>query len=246
LFRAWAYCLQGSLRSSAGDYEGADAAFQVAHEAATQAADLWVTVQVVDRLGRHAHLIGDLVHAESWHHQALSLGHSGGLRLDVVTSLEALGAIAVERESAVEGVRLFGAADAFARSMGFVREPDRQSDRIDHLEVARKRLDVDVFEDALAEGSALTMDEAVEYASRARGERKRPSYGWDSLTPTEERVVELVGEGLTNPQIAERMFIARGTVKVHLGHIFTKLTVSTRSELAAEVARRTTAVRSKT
>ncbi len=48
------------------------------------------------------------------------------------------------------------------------------------------------------------------------------------------RVAELAGEGLTNPQIAERMFIARGTVKVHLGHIFTKLTVRTRSELAAE------------
>ena len=60
-----------------------------------------------------------------------------------------------------------------------------------------------------------------------------------------EKVAELVGEGLTNPQIAERMFIARGTVKVHLGHIFTKLTVSTRSELAAEVARRTAAVPSK-
>ena len=238
LFRAWAYCLQGWLRSSTGDHEGADAALQVAQEAAVQAADPWVAVQVADGLGRHAQLIGDLVHSESWHHQALSLAYSGGLRLDVVTSLEALGAIAAERESYVEAVRLFGAADALARAMGFVRGPDRESERADHLELARERLETDVFEEALAEGSALTMDEAVGYASRARGERKRPSYGWDGLTPTEVRVAELVGEGLTNPQIAERMFIARGTVKVHVGHIFTKLTVRTRSELAAEVARR--------
>jgi DNA-binding CsgD family transcriptional regulator len=78
----------------------------------------------------------------------------------------------------------------------------------------------------------------IEYVSRARGERKRPTVGWASLTPTEVRTVELVAAGLTNPQIAERMFIARGTVKVHLGHVFAKLGVSTRSELAAQAMKR--------
>ena len=51
-------------------------------------------------------------------------------------------------------------------------------------------------------------------------------------------MVELVAAGLTNPQIGERMFISRGTVKVHLSHIFAKLGIATRSELAAEVTRR--------
>ncbi len=91
-----------------------------------------------------------------------------------------------------------------------------------------------------AEGSELGPDEVVEYVSRARGERKRPSVGWASLTPTERRVVELVAEGLTNPQIAERMFVARGTVKVHVSHIFAKLGLSNRSELAALATRRST------
>jgi DNA-binding CsgD family transcriptional regulator len=72
----------------------------------------------------------------------------------------------------------------------------------------------------------------------ARGERKRPARGWESLTPTELRVVELVAEGLTNPQIGQRMFISRGTVKVHLSHIFAKVNMASRSELAAEAARR--------
>jgi DNA-binding CsgD family transcriptional regulator len=43
---------------------------------------------------------------------------------------------------------------------------------------------------------------------------------------------------MTNPQIAERLFVTRGTVKVHLGHIFAKLGMSTRAELAAHAARR--------
>ena len=51
--------------------------------------------------------------------------------------------------------------------------------------------------------------------------------------------MSLVAEGLTNPQIAERLFVAPGTVKVHVSHVFTKLGLSTRSELAAAAARRT-------
>ena len=74
--------------------------------------------------------------------------------------------------------------------------------------------------------------------SRWCGERKRPPKGWESLTLTELRIVALVSAGLTNPQIAERMFIARGTVKVHLSHVFVKLGVSTRTELAAQAMRR--------
>jgi DNA-binding CsgD family transcriptional regulator len=49
-------------------------------------------------------------------------------------------------------------------------------------------------------------------------------------------VVALVAEGLTNPQIAERMLIARSTVKTHLDHVFAKLGVTSRAELAASAA----------
>jgi DNA-binding CsgD family transcriptional regulator len=67
---------------------------------------------------------------------------------------------------------------------------------------------------------------------------KRPAGGWDSLTPTERRVVALVAEGLANPQIGQRMFISRSTVKVHLSHVFAKLDIANRSELASEATRR--------
>jgi DNA-binding CsgD family transcriptional regulator len=67
----------------------------------------------------------------------------------------------------------------------------------------------------------------------------RPRSGWDSLTETERRVVDLVTEGLTNPQIAGRMFISAQTVKTHMKNVFRKLGVSTRSELAALSVRRT-------
>lgn len=71
-----------------------------------------------------------------------------------------------------------------------------------------------------------------------RGERRRPATGWDSLTETEVRVLELVGQGLTNRAIGDRLFISRRTVESHMAHIFRKVQVSSRAELAAAVGRR--------
>ncbi len=71
-----------------------------------------------------------------------------------------------------------------------------------------------------------------------RGSRRRPATGWDSLTPTELEVVRLAAEGLTNSEIGERLFISRRTVETHLSHVFTKLAVKSRVQLAAEAARR--------
>jgi DNA-binding CsgD family transcriptional regulator len=99
-------------------------------------------------------------------------------------------------------------------------------------------LDPDALETASAEGRAMTLDAAVAYASRGRGERKRPSSGWASLTPAEREVVGLVAEGLRNADIADRLFVSPSTVKTHLSHVFSKLGVTTRAQLAALATRR--------
>lgn len=70
------------------------------------------------------------------------------------------------------------------------------------------------------------------WVERGRRERHRPSLGWPSLTRTEQSVVELVAVGLTNPEIGERLLMSRATVKTHIAHVFTKLDVRTRTELA--------------
>jgi DNA-binding CsgD family transcriptional regulator/tetratricopeptide (TPR) repeat protein len=70
------------------------------------------------------------------------------------------------------------------------------------------------------------------------GERKRPKVGWAALTDTERTVATLLAEGLSNPDIAGRMFISRRTVQFHVSNILAKLGLSSRVELAALVARR--------
>jgi len=70
-----------------------------------------------------------------------------------------------------------------------------------------------------------------------RGTRGRPQIGWASLTPAEHAVAGLVAEGLSNPQIGERLYISSRTVQTHLAHMFAKLDIATRAQLAADVTR---------
>ena len=136
-------------------------------------------------------------------------------------------------------VRLAAAAAHLRDQIGYRVELPAIRRRLDQLLIDARASLGDDFETAWTEGASLTWQEAVSYAQRMRGERRRPTHGWDSLTPTEHDIVAHVTEGLTNPQIAERMFIEISTVKSHVHHIFTKLNIATRSELAATASRRT-------
>jgi ligand-binding sensor domain-containing protein/DNA-binding CsgD family transcriptional regulator len=127
------------------------------------------------------------------------------------------------------------------RLLGFDRDwthPRYHTARYSSLPPGTYTLEVQAHAALVGWGS--TTELLTLHVTRGRGARKRPPSGWASLTPTELSVVELVVEGLTNPQIAEQMFIARGTVKAHLSSVFAKVGVTSRAELAAMGARRAT------
>jgi DNA-binding CsgD family transcriptional regulator len=65
---------------------------------------------------------------------------------------------------------------------------------------------------------------------------ERAAFGWDSLTDTERRIVNLVAQGLSNRQAASKMFLSVHTIAFHLHHVFCKLDISSRVQLAALVA----------
>lgn len=72
-----------------------------------------------------------------------------------------------------------------------------------------------------------------------RGSRpKRPTHGWDALTPAENKVALLVATGCSTSDIAQSMYLTRRTVQTHISHILAKLGMSSRVEIAREAFNR--------
>jgi DNA-binding CsgD family transcriptional regulator/tetratricopeptide (TPR) repeat protein len=187
-------------------------------------------------------LVNDDVAAEWAFTEALEACANGGARAEVAEALDQLGVCASRREQHERAARLFAMADAErARLRVAPRDVAGVPNRDAEVTATRAALGDDVFAAESEAGAELSVEEAVRFALRGRGGRRRPASGWESLTPTELEVVSLVSEGLTNPEIAERLLISRGTAKVHIAHVFTKLGLASRAELAAEATRRTTA-----
>ena len=175
-----------------------------------------------------ARVEGDLRAAETTGHLALTAGHDVGARCRVIDSLEFLARIAADLDSTEEAARLRGAAQAGRELTGYGRVMFTGAAASPPTATGYA-----ASEAAVAQGRSLSLDEAVAYARRGRGERRRPSTGWASLTPTETQVIALVREGKTNAEIGERLFASPRTVQAHLTRIYTKLGVKSRSALAA-------------
>ena len=186
--------------------------------------------------GVSARQLGDLAACDLLHD---SLGYLAEreILLGVPLALETLGGLLMGEGRLAEGGRLLAAAETLRAQTGQSRLPGDQSRFDRDVALAEESLGSE-WAEVWAEGSGLKPAQAVAYARRARGDRKRPTTGWDSLTPTERQVVELAAQGLTNPEIGKRLFIGRGTVKTHLSHVYAKLNVSSRAELAAAASRR--------
>ena len=67
-----------------------------------------------------------------------------------------------------------------------------------------------------------------------RGARRRPTSGWEALTPTETKIAQLVATGQSNPDIAAALFLSRRTIQTHVSHILTKLGARSRVEIARQ------------
>ena len=96
------------------------------------------------------------------------------------------------------------------------------------------------FASAWAAGRATKPEDATRLALAGLG--RGPDSDFDEsatgpLTRRERQVAQLVARGLTNRQVAEHLLVAPRTIETHLEHIFAKLGIQSRAELAAWAAR---------
>jgi predicted ATPase/class 3 adenylate cyclase/DNA-binding CsgD family transcriptional regulator len=179
----------------------------------------------------------DAVAAERYAHDALALATDIEAQLCVPDIFDCLAWLAAQDKSYREAARLVGAAEGIRQRTGEVRYQIYQAAYEASVIALRDAMGQNDFDVAWGEGSALSTEEAIAYAQRARGERKRPASGWASLTPAERDVVRLVSEGLGNNDIATRLFVSPRTVQTHLTHVYTKLGLTSRVQLVQEAAR---------
>ena len=71
-----------------------------------------------------------------------------------------------------------------------------------------------------------------ELAATGARPRRAMLAGVESLTASERRVAELATRGLSNPEIAQQLFVTRKTVETHLGHVYQKLDIASRAQVA--------------
>jgi predicted ATPase/DNA-binding CsgD family transcriptional regulator len=175
--------------------------------------------------------------ARDRHLEALTIRRDIGLRSGYVDSLDAIAGLEARAGNHAEAVRLLATSDAGRAEMGYPRPPVDLPEHEALVDSLRASLGQEAFEDLWREGGDRPLDDAVAMLTRGRGPRNRPQTGWASLTPTELDVARLVREGLSNPEIAGRLYVSRSTVKAHLAHIYAKVGVANRTELATLASR---------
>ena len=226
------YLLQGDL----------ERAKEFAEEAAAlsrEAGDRTLLPLPLHILGWVALLRGDRERAEALHKESLALSGEIGDSWGTLELLEGLACTAGAKGEAQKAARLFGAAEALRETMGVGPWAALRTLEERYLVGARSRLEEGAWRRAWGEGYAMSMEMAIEYAlseerpsaTSPAPEQPPPSARGHpaELTPREVEVLGLVAEGLTNPQVAQRLFLSPRTVQRHLNSVYRKLGVSSRS-----------------
>ncbi len=216
-----------------GDYEAATAHLDEALRLQRGAGFTEGVILALGDLGNLARDQGDDARALALYREALELGRSHPGTRVVIEIIEAIGLMAANDGRADRAARLLGAATAQRDRLGLrygIRQD--QSARELAVETARAALGEHGFAAAWASGTSLEPGRAVSEALDPVTPHAVPIRG--SLTPREVEVLRLVTSGMTNPAIADALFLSVRTVENHVAHILAKLGVRTRT--AAVVA----------
>jgi predicted ATPase/DNA-binding CsgD family transcriptional regulator len=224
----------GQLAVDAGDLEESRRLFEECRELARADGRKGSVAEALYGLGQLARAQAEQERAAALHDEALELRHQLGALPGIADSLEAIAGLTAEAGHHGHAARLFGAALALRDRGGYARAPWERARYEADLALVSRSLTAEELQAVLAVGRAMSLADAVAEASAAPL-RTRPADGWHTLTHREQEVAQLVAEGLTNPEIAERLVIARETVKTHVSNIFSKLGITGRWELAREV-----------
>jgi predicted ATPase/class 3 adenylate cyclase/DNA-binding CsgD family transcriptional regulator len=202
---------------------------------------------LMSNLAHLARQVGDLDEARVTYRQTITwwkdLGHPGA----VARELECFGFIAYAEAQPERAARLLAAAEALRESCGDPMDDSEKREYNAHVSALSRLLDAATFDLNWQAGRAMNIDQAISFGVETSGTASPseensilqsvvplPSPLIEPLSQREREVLELIAEGLSNAEIAQHLFLATTTVKVHVRHIFEKLGVSSRTQAVAQ------------
>lgn len=182
---------------------------------------------------------GDTATAERLAREELDLARAWGAPHAVAAALHTLALVARGGQRAAllhEAAGLLQDSGAWLEQARVLRSLGHELRRLRKVRQARDQLRAAL---ALAEkcgADALANALRDDLASTGARPRRSAETGLHALTPAEHRTALLAAKGLTNKEIADRLYVTRRTVELHLSRVYRKLSVTGRSDLPAAVA----------
>jgi non-specific serine/threonine protein kinase len=239
----------GRVRYGQGDYEHAAALLERALAALRDVDDRWSVALSLNSLGLVDGLRGQRESAADRLLEALELWRAFANKENLAEWLAIVATLAATAGAPQRAALLFGAAEALRAEVGhaFVLPDAHYFDEAENT--TRSALGESAFQAEHAAGRDLPLDQAVAEAvaflsgapeaPSAAASQGAPSPSFDpaALTFREQEILTLLCQHLTDPEIAERLFLSRRTVNHHVSNVIGKLGVRNRREAVALAAR---------
>ena len=242
---AWILHNLGEVALYEGDYEQAGAHCAESLALFEGLGDKRGIAASLHMLGRIAQSKGEPDRAEGLFHEGLRLGYDLADKMHISLCLIGLARVAEVMRQPERAMQLFGAADALLRlseKKPVYAERDKLEQDVASVKV---QLGKDGWEQAWTVGSRMTLEQAVSFAQHSVnvGQAKAvtslaedpvgrtPKHN-DELTDREKEVLSLIAQGLTDTQVAGRLYLSNRTVQSHARSIYSKLGVNTRTAAA--------------
>jgi predicted ATPase/DNA-binding CsgD family transcriptional regulator len=231
-------CRLGEAAYGRRDLEQAKQLFEESLARQREVDDPYITAVTLDFVALVAVEQSDLAAAAERLVASLPHMRACGLRLSAPHWLATVATLALGLGELKAAARLLGAHSAVAESLGTLPQLPQRAAYERALETTRTRLGEAAFAAAWSSGQALPLDDAIDLAEAVLALAKRqgtppPASTVAGLTPRELEVLRLLPRGLSNPAIADALFVSRRTVQTHLSNIYGKLGVATRAEATA-------------
>ncbi len=226
-----------------GDCELARTHFDRCLEVTRGLGDRLIVGRVLYGLGEVAFGQDDLDRAQDLHRQSMAIFHELQDLPLVLWSLDSLAGVAVAQGDPARCVRLFGAAAALRNALGIPQPLFRRAPYERMLALGHSQLDEATAAQAWARGQAMSVEQAVQYASTPAASTSHASSGKQApqtparqdasplseLTEREVEVLRLVASGITDAEVAAQLVLSVRTINSHLRSIYSKLNVNTRT-----------------